>query len=406
MSLAQPDHEDALQALAREIDIPKEKADEARAHFMSLGEWLERPDSGIAEYDPFIAPQGSFLLGTTNRPIGTDEKYDVDLICRMNANKSDFTQAELKRTVGVEVTAYAKAHGMTHKPEDKRRCWTLEYADGSQFHMDVLPCLPDATDYRHKLEKSGFSEFAQNTTRTAEAIAITDKECDNYHRYCDDWPSSNPLGYAGWFRERMAISLELRKAALAKERSVLAKVEDIPDHEVKTTLQKSVQLLKRHRDTMFAEDMDYRPISIILTTLAAHSYGNEERLVDALSSILRTMDRHIEDRDGEKWIANPVNPAENFADRWAEDPELEAAFDRWLEAARQDFGLYLNGARSTEIPHVLAERLGSKAVRRAVEAMTAAAVGAAAPAAPAIARVEEAVTKVQIAGRGTPPYRA
>ena len=125
MSLNQPDHEDALQALAAEIDIPKEKAAEARDHFMSLGEWLERPESSIADYDPYVAPQGSFLLGTTNRPVASCEKYDVDLICRMNASKGDFTQKALKDQVGVEIIAYAKAHNMAHEPEDKRRCWTL-----------------------------------------------------------------------------------------------------------------------------------------------------------------------------------------------------------------------------------------------------------------------------------------
>lgn len=405
MSLNQPDHEDALQALAAEIDIPKEKAAEARDHFISLGEWLERPESSIANYDPYVAPQGSFLLGTTNRPVASCEKYDVDLICRMNASKADFTQKALKEQVGMEIIAYAKAHKMAHEPEDKRRCWTLEYADGSQFHMDVLPCLPDAAGYQHKLEKSGFVELAQDTARVADALAITDKEHPDYARHCDEWPSSNPLGYAAWFRDRMAIRFQLRKAELAKERGILAKVEDIPDHEVKTTLQKSIQLLKRHRDTMFADDMDHRPISIILTTLAAKSYGNEERLVDALSSILASMDVHIEQREDGKWIPNPVNPAENFADRWAEDPELERCFYRWLDTARRDFGLYLNASRPTEIPEILMERLGTGTVQKAVEAMIAAAVPAAASV-PAVARVEEAVAEVRSAGRGTSPYCA
>jgi len=164
-------------------------------------------------------------------------------------------------------------------------------------------------------------------------------------------------------------------------------------------------LLKRHRDTMFADDMDHRPISIILTTLAAKSYGNEERLVDALSSILASMDMHIEQREDGKWIANPVNPAENFADRWAEDPELERSFYRWLDTARRDFGLYLNASRPTEIPEILMERLGTGTVQKAVEAMIAAAVPAAASV-PAAARVEEAVAEVKSAGRGTSPYCA
>ncbi|WP_298336040.1 nucleotidyltransferase [uncultured Erythrobacter sp.] len=398
-----PSHEDALQALARAIDMPDDKAEEARAHFKSLGEWLERNDSSIAQYDPYIAPQGSFLLGTANRPVGKDEDYDVDLICRLQSDKGTFTQKSLKAAVGREVIAYAKAHSMAHEPEDKRRCWTLEYADGSQFHMDVLPCIPDAQEYQSRLRKAGFVELANDATKTLDAVAITDKTEPNFDRYCEDWPCSNPLGYAAWFRDIMAVSIHLRKAELAAKDSTFAKVEDIPDHAVKTTLQKAIQLLKRHRDTMFAEDMDVRPISIIITTLAAKSYDNEDTLVGALTAILTNMDAHIETRSDGKWIPNPVNPAENFADRWAEDRRLEHSFDRWLAAARSDFGLFINASRPTEVPTVLAERLGDRTVETAMTAIGA--VGAVVTtAAPVAARVKEAVEEVKSTRSGTSPY--
>lgn len=397
------DHEEALQELARQIDMPEDKAEEARAHFASLGKWLERKESGIADYDPYVAPQGSFLLGTANRPVGDREKFDVDLICRLDSDKDTFTQKSLKEAVGREVIAYAQANGMKHEPEDKRRCWTLEYAEGSQFHMDVLPCIPDAERYQDALQARGFVELAKDSAKTEDAVAITDNTQDNYDRYCDDWPCSNPLGYAAWFRERMAFSIRRRKITKAAEMSVLAKVEDIPDHAVKTTLQKAIQLLKRHRDTMFADDMDHRPISIILTTLAARCYDNEDTLVDALTSILTNMDIHIETREDGKWIPNPVNPAENFADRWADDPELEKSFNRWLEAARKDFGMYLNTSGPTDIPVLMSERLGKRTVEAAMKSLG---VGGAVAAAtvPAQARVEEAVREVKSADRGTPPW--
>ena len=34
------------------------------------------------------------------------------------------------------------------EPEEGRRCWTQDYADGAQFHMDTLPALSDAADQR------------------------------------------------------------------------------------------------------------------------------------------------------------------------------------------------------------------------------------------------------------------
>lgn len=186
--------------------------------------------------------------------------------------------------------------------------------------------------------------------------------------------------------------------------TTLAKVEDIPDHKVKTTLQKAIQLLKRHRDNMFSDDPDAKPISIIITTLAAHSYGNEGSLVDALSIILRNMDsdKFIEDRDGEKWVANPVNPAENFADKWAEDPTLQTNFYMWLDQARRDFGAYLNASPADELPVQLTARLGQPTVNKVVKSLIASA--AISTAAPVAAKVKQAVETVHSRGTGTAPY--
>jgi hypothetical protein len=154
---------------------------------------------------------------------------------------------------------------------------------------------------------------------------------------------------------------------------------------------------------MFADDMDVRPISIIITTLAAKSYDNEDTLVGALTAILTNMDVHIETRSDGKWISNPVNPAENFADRWAEDHKLEENFNRWLKAARNEFGLFINASRPTEVPTVLTKHLGDRAVETAMNAIGVVAAASAA-AAPVAARVREAVAEVKSTRGGTRPY--
>jgi hypothetical protein len=97
-------------------------------------------------------------------------------------------------------------------------------------------------------------------------------------------------------------------------------------------------ILKRHRDIMFVNKNDDKPISIILTTLAAHSYGGEEKISDALFAILSKMDRFIiRGADGSYIICNPSDPLENFADKWKEHPERAQAFAMWLQHARSDF---------------------------------------------------------------------
>jgi hypothetical protein len=46
---------------------------------------------------------------------------------------------------------------------------------------------------------------------------------------------------------------------------------------------------------------------------------------------------HIKERNGVTWIENPTDPEENFADRWANNPNLKKRFYEWLDAARRDF---------------------------------------------------------------------
>ncbi len=368
-------HDDVLNGLAEAVDISPTKHEEAVERYKSLGRWLDRPESSIKHLDPLITPQGSFLLGTVNRPWDETEVYDLDLVCRLLASRSDVSQAELKRMVGREVEAYAAKHGM-EDPEDHRRCWRLNYAESALFHMDILPAIPDVEGYRRRLNEMGYAELAKSEDLTGHAIAITDKENAWYRHIHPDWHQSNPTGYAAWFNQRMAVQ---RNRQLVFERQLItASVDKVPDSKLKTPLQKVIQLLKRHRDFMFRDDLDDKPISIIISTLSAKSYNNEASISEALEVILRGMDSHIEHRDGVDWVANPVNPVENFADKWPAAPVKRANFHRWLAAARRDFGLYLKGSSFLKLPEQLQESFGQRAVT--------AAMGPEKPAAPAAHR--------------------
>lgn len=367
-------HDDLLNRIAEELDIPPSKYEEAVGRYEALGRWLDRENSTIRDMGPEISPQGSFLLGTVIKPLNDGEEYDVDLVCRLEARRSEITQKELKKKVGIEIEGYAAANSMS-EPYDGRRCWTLNYAEGAMFHMDVLPAIPDAARYRQLLTERGYAEVAGSERLTAGAISITDKKHPSYALLTDDWYQSNPKGYAEWFRSRMINQLqEEKKRHLARRGLVTASVDDIPDHKVKTPLQRAIQLLKRHRDYMFRDDGDDKPISIIISTLAAKSYNNEPFIVDALESILTGMHRHIKDRGGVRWVANPVNPSENFADKWVENRQKEKNFFAWLEAARRDFGMYLRGSSYDRMPDALTESFGSRIINRAVGTSTGAAL--------------------------------
>lgn len=325
-----PKHtEEILEDLAASLQVPPSRYEAAERSYKAVGEWLHREASCVRRAGPKVYVQGSFRLGTAIRPITDTEEYDVDLVCELSLSKTRLTQAQLKALLGEELRAYATAHRMD-EPEEGHRCWTQHYADGAQFHMDALPALPDGAHQRTLLQHRGFSTEWADT-----AIAITDRDHPRFRVLTEDWPHSNPKGYANWFRSRMRAVFEARHRALALE--ARASIEDIPEYRVRTPLQSAIQILKRHRDMIFAERLEDKPISIVVTTLAAHAYRQEPTISGALYSILDHMAAYIERRNGVVWIANPTDPAENFADRWTKYPQRKLDFYEWLDQARKDF---------------------------------------------------------------------
>lgn len=352
--------DDFLDDLAEELQIPPSRYEEAERRYKTVGTWLHRPGSVFEHANPQVYIQGSFRLGTAIRPVSEKEDYDVDLVCEVAYTKDQITQENLKSLLGTEMAGYAKAHGM-QPPDPGRRCWTLNYAEGAQFHLDALPAIPDGAGRRALLESRGIvNQWAGS------AVAITDDEHPEFEVFTTAWPHSNPKGYAEWFRTRMQFAFEKRRRKVALMEAV-ANVEDVPEYKVRTPLQSAIQILKRHRDLAFTEKPDEKPISIIITTLAARSYQQEDSIAAALRSILAGMDEHIETRLGVSWIPNPTDPLENFADKWFDHPERKQAFYDWLGKARLDFAAVEQMGDVSVITKTLEPRLG----RRLVEAAAA-----------------------------------
>ena len=357
-----------LEALAKALEIPSARYEQAEKSYKSLGNWLHRDESSVRDHDPDVFVQGSFRLGTVIRPLTDEEEYDVDCACSLTSlSKSDLSQRDLKDLLGDEIKLYRQSKGIQKPVHEGRRCWRLDYADGAQFHMDIVPCIPNAEDQRLLLEAHSLdAQFA------ATAVAITDNEEPAYDAITDDWPRSNPRGYAEWFKSRMGdVFLRKRQEILEEMRAegVTASVEDIPTYRVRTPLQSAIMILKRHRDSMFAEDPTDKPISIILSSLAAHAYQGEETIGYALMSILSRMEEFIE-HDGTKYIIkNPTDALENFADKWEDHPERADAFFEWLRQAREDFYAAGRLAEHRRMTTVLAARMGRDLTDQASDAV-------------------------------------
>jgi hypothetical protein len=151
-----------LDSLAEELEISDTRYEQAQESYASLGRWFSRPASTLRDYDPAVYVQGSFGLGTVIKPLHAEEEYDVDAVCELKAlNKAQLSQETLKHMVGIEMESYRRAQAMTKPLREGRRCWTLNYADGAQFHMDVVPALPNAHDVRILLDSKGCGASAK-----------------------------------------------------------------------------------------------------------------------------------------------------------------------------------------------------------------------------------------------------
>jgi hypothetical protein len=341
-----------LEQLLADIDVPDGKYREASDRYNAVGEWLGAEGSVLAPFGVSIFPQGSFALGTAIKP-GDGDDYDVDAVCLLARPPAGWTQRQLKEAVGDRLRQHGKYESMLRPPEGGRRCWTIKYADESRFHLDVLPAKPD--DWEWLLDHEVPQRYAEL------AIQITCR--DSY----DDpaWPKSNPGGYLRWFIDRMRTRFDEARKRLAMAKR--AEVHDVPEYEVRTPLQRVVQILKRQRDVMFGDDPN-KPISIIITTLAAKAYDNESDLELAYRNIARGMRAHVQ-YDGSKYvILNPVNPLENFSDRW--DEARQARFFEWLEAVEEtESALSADGMTLRKRADVLAESFGLGGARAAESAM-------------------------------------
>ena len=150
----------------------------------------------------------------------------------------------------------------------------------------------------------------------------------------------------------------MSKRKLLLSEGLYASVDAVPLYALKTPLQRAVQLLKRHRDVMFRDAVGLKPVSIVITTLAALTYEGESELYETLRGVLERIPEHVQKSSPR--IANPVNPVEDFADRWKDKPELEKHFWLWYEAAIRDFDAIVSETSASQLQKLTESRLAAR----------------------------------------------
>ena len=329
-----------IQKLIEELELPEGAYEKAISRYEDLGKWFSRNESSVKEYNPHIFSQGSFRLGTAIRPLTGKDEYDLDLACKLRSgiSKETHSQSEFKSLIGKELVIYRELRRIEKALQKKHRCWRLEYQDDLSFHMDIVPCIPESESKRKvlfdSLTKDNIErQFAQSISDMT--VSITDDRSPDYKTISSEWNISNPEGYALWFENSMKMEQKYNLSGKATS------INRIPLFKRKSPLQKVIQLLKRHRDIMFNNHNDSKPISIIITTLAAMAYNGEIELYDALLNILTKMNSFVNSVSPR--VPNPVNPKEDFADRWEIEKyrhlKLEESFFLWVKQVETDLDL-------------------------------------------------------------------
>ncbi len=321
-----------VEELTKNLDISDSMFSDAESKYLAVAKYLGQSDNPLLQ-DAFIYPQGSINLRTVVKPIGKDE-FDIDLVLNLPNVTNEHNPNTILKLIGDRLKDTMSIY--KEKVSELNRGWRVNYA--GNFHLDITPSIDNPFVDAEELHYTDTSEL------------VPDKSLKS-------WKDSNPRGFEKWFSEiaeQMPIFVVRNLRVLDSEMLTLEEaglasytIKDIPDHnEYKGLLRKTIQLLKRHRDYYFNERSnsynDFKPISIVITTLATKSYrkiiddGIEYSCpFDMLKDIVGNMHKFIKVNDEYK-IVNPTNENENFAEKWNKDDNYIKAFEDWREVVYYD----------------------------------------------------------------------
>ena len=301
----------------------------------------------LANHDEFkhltlqVHPQGSTLLGTTTRPEGKIE-IDIDLVVLLVQGLHNRVNCStLLSALFDAVKEHADRHGL--KANLKRRCVQIEYAGA--MHADATPVVhcPHSGD--------GYG---------ATYALVPDRDLSRYL-------GTNPKGYAKWFSDTAARMPTFTLYRAMTEFAAKADIIPLPSVEVfDRLLSRIVQLFKIHRNIYFANNGDFCPPSIFLTTLIVYAYqralpNTYASPLDLILAIWEDMPRYIQRErlpDGrEKWtLDNPTAHGDNLADRMNHG-NRQQQFNAWHVRFRNDLLELIAEANSQQGADVLTARL-------------------------------------------------
>lgn len=361
--------ETLLQA-AHAVSLPKSVYEMIEARYGVLKGILDAGTDPLLT-NAHVLPQGSIRGRTATRPppgaTGECATVDADAVVWLPGVAgavSDDVLAVIKKRFEEGTRTEAPI-------SELRRGIRIEYADENPgFHIDITPAR---------------NAYGNDAEEGHGALEVPD-------RYAG-WKASTPIGYADWLNEVADLQVPMIMAKdIAQRRSAVfaeATQEDIPTYQEyidANPLRATVKLLKRNRDlwALGQPNQTYRPISAIITTLAARSYEAmakdpnvfQRTPLEAMLEIVDRMPDFIAGSPGAWRVCNPTDKHENFAEKWnrpnGEGERYRQAFFLWHQEAVKAFYVGLRDLGSKDaLPEAMHRAFGlpRQLVERAIDSL-------------------------------------
>ncbi len=340
-----------LDAMCQGIEPTETQYNDAKERYTTIGDFLAEASSPLYQFHPHVYPQGSMRIRAAIRPINGKE-FDVDLVCEFKI----MPHRDPKVVKKIVWDRFHNSDRYRNLAVERNRCVQIQYA--GDFHMDVMPCIPG---------QPGWTQVGP--------VWVPDKKLD-------DWKPSNPTGFSKVVETAAAKSPKQRIAILNARETRAAHVDPLPTVQSfsKPALIRIIQILKRHRDEFFHNNHEMAPISVILTTLATHSYSRavDERVFESAYDLLLEVIARLPDfievnpQTARYRVANPSHSDENFAEKWNDDPNLARWFFTWHRRVVADMkALAEQEAEGLDkVGKVLENSFGATAANQAIRALS------------------------------------
>lgn len=343
-----------LMNIVQKISLTHAQYDLITDRYSNLQAILNVADDEILK-DAHIFVQGSIGLKTTIKPApeaeGDMANVDADAIVLLpNAQNVDS-----KEVLDVLTRRFEVGTRTSTPIKPLRRGIRIVYADENPgFHIDVTP----ARNAQGNDQSAGYGN-----------LEVPDRETG--------WKCSTPRDYSLWLENLAKLEIQIiRKMAGDKVLMDSATQDPLPlyeDYAEHNPLRATIKLLKRHRDqwALNAENPEYRPISAVITTLAAKAYekvykqsqAQALRPIEAIVKIIAYMPQFITQVDEGFAVLNPKDSGENFAEKWnrpnGEGESYREAFFAWHSQALESVLIGLNDlGNSASFENKLIESFG------------------------------------------------